>query len=155
MKTMTAPVIKTVGVPTEVKTAEHRVALTPDGVRELDARGIQVRIQAGAGVGASIMDEDYIAAGATIVPTAADAWAQEMVLKVKAPKAEEFQYLRENLTLFTYLHLAADPALTTELTSRKVTGIAYETVELSDHSLPLKEATRVRGEGRVGQGRVG
>jgi alanine dehydrogenase len=106
MMFMTSPVIKTVGVPTEVKTAEHRVALTPDGVRELDARGIQVCIQAGAGVGASIMDEDYVAAGATIVPTAADAWAQEMVVKVKEPKAEEFQFLREDLTLFTYLRLA-------------------------------------------------
>ena len=137
MKPMTAPVIKTVGVPTEVKTAEHRVALTPDGVRELDARGIQVRIQAGAGVGASIMDEDYIAAGATIVPTAADAWAQEMVLKVKEPKAEEFQYLREDLTLFTYLHLAAYPGVAAALLAAKTTSVAYETVQLADGSLPL------------------
>ena len=121
---MTAPVIKTVGVPTEVKTAEHRVALTPDGVRELDARGIQVRIQAGAGVGASITDEDYVAAGATIVPTAADAWAQEMVVKVKEPKAEEFQYLREDLTLFTYLHLAAYPAVAAALLAAKTTSVA-------------------------------
>ncbi len=131
------PAISTVGVPTEVKTAEHRVALTPDGVRELDARGIKVHVQAGAGVGASITDEDYVAAGATIVPTAADAWAQEMVVKVKEPKAEEFQYLRADLTLFTYLHLAAYPAVADALLAAGTTSVAYETVQLADGSLPL------------------
>src|SRR4026207_2315551 len=101
--------IRTVGVPKEVKTAEHRVAMTPDGVRELERHGIQVCVEAGAGEGASITDAAYVAAGATIVPTAADAWAQQLVVKVKEPKDEEFGFLRQDLTLFTYLHLAAYP----------------------------------------------
>ena len=96
-------------MPKEVKTAEHRVAMTPDGVRELERSGINVFVETGAGAGASISDNDYVGAGATIVPTAADAWAQQMVVKVKEPKAEEFEFLREDLTLFTYLHLAAYP----------------------------------------------
>ena len=133
----TSPTIRTVGVPTEIKNAEHRVALTPDGVRELDARGIAVHVQAGAGVGASITDDDYTTAGATIVPTAADAWAQEMVVKVKEPKAEEFAYLRDDLTLFTYLHLAAYPAVAEALLAAGTTSVAYETVQLEDGSLPL------------------
>lgn len=132
-----SPAISTVGVPREVKTAEHRVAMTPDGVRELDRAGIAVMVEAGAGEGASITDDDYVAAGATIVATAADAWAQEMVVKVKEPKPEEFQYLREDLTLFTYLHLAAYPAVADALLAAKTTSVAYETVQLSDGSLPL------------------
>jgi alanine dehydrogenase len=95
------PAISTVGVPREVKNSEHRVAMTPDGVRELDRAGVRVMVETGAGEGASITDDDYVTAGATIVATAADAWAQEMVVKVKEPKREEFQYLREDLTLFT------------------------------------------------------
>jgi alanine dehydrogenase len=87
-------VITTVGVPREVKIAEHRVAMTPDGVRELERHGIGVFVETDAGAGASIADSDYVAAGARIVPTAADAWAQEMVVKVKEPKPEEFQYAR-------------------------------------------------------------
>lgn len=132
-----SPAISTVGVPREVKTAEHRVAMTPDGVRELDRAGVAVMVEAGAGEGASITDDDYVAAGATIVPTAADAWAQQMVVKVKEPKHEEFQYLREDLTLFTYLHLAAYPAVADALLAAKTTSVAYETVQLSDGSLPL------------------
>ena len=97
--TGSTPSIRTVGVPREVKTAEHRVAMTPDGVRELERHGIDVLIETGAGVGASISDADYVAAGADIVSTAADAWAQELVVKVKEPKAEEFQFLRPDLTL--------------------------------------------------------
>ncbi len=135
--TSSAPTIKTVGVPREVKNSEHRVAMTPDGVRELDRAGVAVMVEAGAGEGASISDADYVAAGATIVPTAADAWAQEMVVKVKEPKAEEFQYLREDLTLFTYLHLAAYPAVAEALLAARTTSVAYETVQLSDGSLPL------------------
>ena len=92
--TSPSPAIRTVGVPREVKTAEHRVAMTPDGVRELERHGIEVMVEAGAGEGASISDADYVAAGADIVPTAADAWAQDMVVKVKEPKAEEFEFLR-------------------------------------------------------------
>jgi alanine dehydrogenase len=131
------PSIRTVGVPREVKTAEHRVAMTPDGVRELERHGIEVLVEAGAGEGASISNADYVAAGADIVPTAADAWAQEMVVKVKEPKAEEFRFLRPDLTLFTYLHLAAYPAVATALLEAKTTAVAYETVQLTDGSLPL------------------
>ena len=132
-----SPAIRTVGVPREVKTAEHRVAMTPDGVRELERHGIEVRVEAGAGEGASISDADYVAAGADIVPTAADAWAQDMVVKVKEPKAEEFDFLRPDLTLFTYLHLAAYPAVAEALLAAGTTAVAYETVQLPDGSLPL------------------
>ena len=134
---MSAPVITTVGVPKEVKTAEHRVAMTPDGVRELERRGVEVFVETGAGEGASISDADYVAAGADIVPTAADAWAQQMVVKVKEPKQEEFPYLRDDLTLFTYLHLAAYPGVAKALIDAGTTGIAYETVETADGALPL------------------
>jgi len=130
-------VLKTVGVPREIKTAEHRVAMTPDGVRELERHGINVYVEAGAGEGASISDQDYVAAGADIVPTAADAWSQQMVIKVKEPKAEEFGFLRADLTLFTYLHLAAYPAVARALVDAKTTSLAYETVQLANGSLPL------------------
>jgi len=129
--------MRTVGVPKEVKTAEHRVAMTPDGVRELERHGIEVMVEAGAGEGASISDADYRAAGADIVPTAADAWAQDLVVKVKEPKAEEFGFLRADLTLFTYLHLAAYPAVAEALLAAGTTAVAYETVQLADGSLPL------------------
>jgi len=131
------PAIRTVGVPREIKTAEHRVAMTPDGVRELERAGVEVYVEAGAGDGASIADADYVAAGADIVPTAADAWAQEMVVKVKEPKEEEFGFLRADLTLFTYLHLAAYPEVAKALLVAKTTALAYETVQLADGSLPL------------------
>ena len=131
------PVIRTVGVPREVKTAEHRVAMTPDGVRELERFGVEVLVETGAGEGASITDADYIAAGADIVPTAADAWSQDMVVKVKEPKPEEFQFLRPDLTLFTYLHLAAYPAVAAALIAAGTTSVAYETVQSADGSLPL------------------
>ena len=134
---MSAPVISTVGVPKEVKTAEHRVAMTPDGVRELERQGIEVFVETGAGAGASIEDADFVAAGADIVPTAADAWAQQMVVKVKEPKEEEFGYLRSDLTLFTYLHLAAYPGVAKALIDAGTTGIAYETVETNGGALPL------------------
>jgi alanine dehydrogenase len=129
--------IRTVGVPKEVKTAEHRVAMTPDGVRELERHGISVYVETEAGEGASISDADYVAAGAEIVPTAEDAWAQQMVIKVKEPKAEEFEFLREDLTLFTYLHLAAYPEVAKALVAAKTTSIAYETVQLTGGALPL------------------
>ncbi len=134
---MSAPVISTVGVPREVKTAEHRVAITPDGVRELERHGVNVYVETGAGEGASISDADYVAAGADIVPTAVDAWAQQMVIKVKEPKQEEFGFLRSDLTLFTYLHLAAYPAVAQALIDGGTTGIAYETVQTADGALPL------------------
>lgn len=132
-----SPAIKTLGVPTEVKTMEGRVSLTPDGVREFERLGINVFVQQGAGEAANITDAEYRAAGADIVPTAADAWAQDMVVKVKEPKEEEFRFLREDLTLFTYLHLAAYPKVAEALVKSKCTAVAYETVQLEDGSLPL------------------
>jgi alanine dehydrogenase len=129
--------IATVGIPRETKTAEHRVAMTPDGVREFERRGVQVYVETGAGEGASIHDADYVAAGATIVPTAADAWAQQMVVKVKEPTAAEFGYLRPDLTLFTYLHLAAYPAVAEALVTSRCAALAYETVQNADGALPL------------------
>jgi alanine dehydrogenase len=126
-----------VGVPTEIKSSEGRVAITPDGVRELVRAGTTVCIQAGAGANCSLSDADYLNAGATIVPTAADAWAQEMVVKVKEPQASEFGFLRPDLTLFTYLHLAAYPAVADALLASKCTAIAYETVQTANGALPL------------------
>lgn len=134
---MTSPIIKTLGVPKEIKTSEGRVALTPDGVREFERAGVQVFVETNAGLGASIEDAHYVAAGATIVPSAADAWAQQMVVKVKEPKLEEFGFLRSDLTLFTYLHLAAYSKVAEALVKNKTTAIAYETVQLDDGSLPL------------------
>ena len=127
----------TVGVPREIKTAEHRVAMTPDGVRELERHGIEVFVEAGAGEGASLADADFVAAGATIVSTAAEAWAQQMVVKVKEPKAEEFEFLRSDLTLFTYLHLAAYPEVASAIIAAGTTAIAYETVQVEGGALPL------------------
>ncbi|MDN4161861.1 alanine dehydrogenase [Nocardioides abyssi] len=127
-----------VGVPREVKDHEYRVAITPVGVHELVAHGHEVLVETGAGVGSSIPDEEYAAAGASIVTDADDTWAAaDMVLKVKEPVAEEYHRLREGLTLFTYLHLAADKPLTEELVARGVTAIAYETVQLPSGGLPL------------------
>jgi alanine dehydrogenase len=129
--------ITSVGVPKEIKNNEYRVAMTPDGVREFERLGIDVFVETGAGVGASFTDDDYRAAGADIVPTAADAWSQQMVVKVKEPKAEEFGFLRDDLTLFTYLHLAAYPEVATALIDSKCSAWAYETVQLANGSLPL------------------
>ena len=127
-----------VGVPKEVKNNEYRVAITPIGVHELTAHGHQVYIERGAGEGSSIHDEEYAAAGAQIVPDADSTWGDaELVLKVKEPVAEEYHRLREGLTLFTYLHLAADKKLTDKLLDTKVTAIAYETVQLPSGGLPL------------------
>jgi alanine dehydrogenase len=127
-----------VGIPREVKDNEFRVAITPAGVTELVAHGHEVVVEQGAGIGSAITDEDYRAAGAELVAAADDVWDRaELVLKVKEPVAEEYERLHEGQTLFTYLHLAADRALTEELVRRKVTAIAYETVELADGTLPL------------------
>ena len=131
------PVHATLGVPKETKTLEGRVALTPDGVREFERAGVEVFVETQAGAAASISDDEFVAAGATIVPTAADAWAQSMVVKVKEPTEKEFGYLRPDLTLFTYLHLAAYPKVAEALLKHSTTGIAYETVQLADGSLPL------------------
>ncbi len=127
-----------VGIPREVKNNEYRVAITPAGVHEFVLHGHEVFVEKDAGVGSSILDDDYVAAGATILDTADDVWERgDLVLKVKEPVAEEYHRMHEGQALFTYLHLAADRPLTEELVKRKVTGIAYETVELPDRSLPL------------------
>ena len=127
-----------VGVPTEVKSQEYRVAITPAGVMELCRHGHEVCIQAGAGIGSSIPDADFIAAGARIVPTADDVWSSaELILKVKEPIAEEYPRMRAGQVIFTYLHLAASRECTDALLASGATAIAYETVERPDGSLPL------------------
>jgi alanine dehydrogenase len=127
-----------IGVPKEVKNNEYRVAITPIGVHELTSHGHQVTVEKGAGLGSSIPDEEYVAAGATLLDDPDKVWEQaEVVLKVKEPVAEEYHRMHEGLTLFTYLHLAADKPLTQELLDRSVTGIAYETVQLPSGALPL------------------
>jgi len=127
-----------VGVPKEVKNHEYRVAITPIGVHELVAHGHEVIVEKSAGLGSSIPDEDYRGAGATVLDSADDVWSRaDLVLKVKEPVAEEYHRLRPGLVLFTYLHLAADRALTDELVARGVTAIAYETVQLPSGGLPL------------------
>ena len=134
---MTVPAT-VVGVPAEVKNHEYRVALTPPGVHELRTHGHEVLVQSGAGSGSSIRDEDYRAEGAVVVHDADELWARsDVVLKVKEPVEQEYHRLRPGLTLFTYLHLAADRRLTEELVARQVTAIAYETVQTPDRALPL------------------
>src|SRR6202161_2066591 len=127
-----------VGVPREVKNNEYRVALPPSGVHDLVRGGHQVVIQAGAGEGSSIPDEDFTTAGAKILPTADDVWAEgDLILKVKEPIEEEYHRMRSGQVLFTYLHLAASRACTDALLRADVTSIAYETVQLPDLTLPL------------------
>ncbi|MDP9398768.1 MAG: alanine dehydrogenase [Actinomycetota bacterium] len=126
-----------VGIPREVKNSEYRVAITPAGVHELVAHGHDVAVERGAGLGSSIPDDAYRAAGATLGTTPDEVWDAELVLKVKEPVPEEYPRLRRGQTLFTYLHLAASKVCTDALVTAGVTGIAYETVELPDHSLPL------------------
>jgi alanine dehydrogenase len=126
-----------IGVPAEIKNNENRVAMTPAGVHTLLKFGHEVYIQRGAGLGSGFTDEDYKEAGAMIVPSAEEAWSQDMVMKVKEPLPDEFGYFREGLILFTYLHLAPEPELTKALIDHKVIGIAYETVQLPNGALPL------------------
>ncbi|MFC7532242.1 alanine dehydrogenase [Actinoplanes sp. GCM10030250] len=127
-----------VGIPSEVKNNEFRVAITPAGVFEFARAGHEVFVQAGAGLGSSITDSDFAAAGATILPDADAVWGTgDLILKVKEPIPEEYHRMRPDQVLFTYLHLAASKECTDALLDRKVTGIAYETVELADRSLPL------------------
>jgi alanine dehydrogenase len=127
-----------ISIPKEVKNNEYRVAITPAGVHELVSAGHDVTVQAGAGLGSAISDQEYQSAGAKIVASAAETWAAgDLVLKVKEPIKAEYPMLREGLTLFTFLHLAADLPLTEELIKKKVTGIAYETVQLPSRQLPL------------------
>lgn len=126
-----------IGIPKEVKNNENRVAMTPAGVVNLAMHGHDVVIQTEAGTGSGFTDADYQAAGAQIVQSAEEAWSQEMVMKVKEPTPEEYGYFREGMILFTYLHLAPEPELTKAMLEAKVTGIAYETVQLPNNSLPL------------------
>ena len=127
-----------VGIPRELKEEEHRVAVTPDGVRELLHAGAEVLIERGAGVDSSIPDDDYARSGATIVETAAEVWERAgLICKVKEPLEAEFAYFRPGLVLFTYLHLAAYPKVADALIAGGVTAFAYETVQTAEGSLPL------------------
>ncbi|MEY4770818.1 alanine dehydrogenase [Vulcanococcus sp.] len=128
--------IASIGVPREIKPDEQRVALTPDAVRELVGQGLVVRVEQGAGSGAGISDGAFERAGAAVVDRD-EAWGAHLVVKVKEPQPEEFAYLRPDLVLFTYLHLAAYPAVGRALLEAGCTAIAYETVQLDDGSLPL------------------
>ncbi|MFC7371648.1 alanine dehydrogenase [Fictibacillus iocasae] len=125
-----------IGIPKEIKNNENRVAITPSGVVALTAAGHEVLVETNAGLGSGFTNEDYAAAGAKLIDAAADVWAAEMVMKVKEPLASEYTYFRQGLILFTYLHLAAEPALAKALTENGVTAIAYETVE-HNRTLPL------------------
>lgn len=126
-----------IGIPKEVKNNENRVAMTPAGVIHLVGGGHEVYIETEAGLGSGFTDEEYVKAGAVIVRTAQEAWSMDIVMKVKEPVQSEYTYFREGLILFTYLHLAAEPELTKALVDKKVVGIAYETVQLANQSLPL------------------
>lgn len=126
-----------IGLPREVKDSENRVGLTAGAVRTLTRRGHQVLVQKDAGEGSAIHDEEYVDAGAQIVPNAEDAWSAQMVVKVKEPVHSEYGFLREDLLLFTYLHLAADRELTERLAEARTTAVAYETVQTADNRLPL------------------
>ncbi|MCW1240488.1 alanine dehydrogenase [Bacillus pretiosus] len=126
-----------IGIPTEIKNNENRVAMTPAGAVHLVQSGHEVFVQKGSGIGSGFTDEEYVQAGAKLVETAEEAWSQDMVMKVKEPVASEYGYFREGLILFTYLHLAPEPELTKALIDNKVVSIAYETVQLDNRSLPL------------------
>jgi alanine dehydrogenase len=127
-----------VGVPKEIKIHEYRVAITPAGVHEFVRNGHEVLIEHEAGTGVSIPDEEFVAAGARIVDKADDVWSEaDLVLKVKEPVEEEYHRMREGQVLFTYLHLAASRELTNAMLKAGITGIAYETVQLPDRTLPL------------------
>ncbi len=127
-----------VGIPVEVKNREYRVGMVPAGIVQLKQHGHQVIIEKDAGVGSGFTDEEFIAAGAEIVDTAEEVWKRaDMIIKVKEPVASEYPYFRDGLMLFTYLHLAAVPELTRALEMSGVSSVAYETIQLSDSSLPL------------------
>jgi len=124
-----------VGVPKEIKDNEYRVAMTPGGARQLVEMGIQCGRDARRR-GSGFTDAQYQSAGAKIAPTNAEAWSASLVVKVKEPQPSEYEFMRPDLTLFTYLHLAAEERLTREMTKCGITGIAYETVELPNGHLP-------------------
>lgn len=126
-----------IGIPREIKDLENRVGMTPAGVAELVRHGHDVRVETNAGRGSGFTDQSYADAGAAIVGTAEEIWRSEMVCKVKEPLEPEYNYFREELLLFTYLHLAAEPELTEALVTSGVSSIAYETVQLESGALPL------------------
>ncbi len=126
-----------VGVPKEIKDNEYRVAMTPGGARQLVEAGHEVWVKTNAGEGSGFPDAQYQKVGVKIVPTNADAWSAQMVVKVKEPQPSEYEFLRPDLVLFTYLHLAAEERLTREMVARGPTGVAYETVEMPNGNLPL------------------
>jgi alanine dehydrogenase len=127
-----------IGIAREIKDNEYRVALPPNGVRELVRHGHQLLVESGAGIGSAFADDEYVKAGATICHSADEVWTRaEMVLKVKEPQPQEYSFLRDDLILFTYLHLAADEQLTHKMLESGVTGLAYETVEDHNGHLPL------------------
>ncbi len=126
-----------IGVPKEIKDHEYRVALTPAGAQQLVQMGHHVLVETYAGEGSHFSDADYQSVGARIVPLAADAWSAQLVVKVKEPQPEEYAFMRPDLVLFTYLHLAADEELTHAMLEQGLTGIAYETVELATGALPI------------------
>ena len=127
-----------IGIPKEIKVKENRVSCTPNGVHALVKAGHQVLVEAGAGDGAGFSDRQYLDGGAVVVASAAEAWAAEMVIKVKEPVATEYPYFRKDLLLFTYLHLAANKPLADALCAAGVAGVAYETVQIGNR-LPLLE----------------
>ncbi|WP_366922424.1 alanine dehydrogenase [Metallumcola ferriviriculae] len=127
-----------IGIPKEIKNNENRVAITPAGVAAFTQQGHKVMVQKDAGLGSGITNEEFTVQGANILGSAAEVWENaEMIIKVKEPLSEEYGYFREDLVLFTYLHLAAEGELTKALAEKKVTAIAYETIQLDDGSLPL------------------
>lgn len=126
-----------IGVPKEIKNNENRVAITPAGVWNLKKNGHEILIEQDAGLGSGFADDDYHAVGAKIVHNAAEAWSTDMVMKVKEPLPSEYGYFRDGLIIFTYFHLAPEPVLTKALLDQNVIGIAYETVQLANGSLPL------------------
>ena len=129
-----------IGIPKEIKVDENRVALPPAAVGELTRHGHKVFVETSAGVGSGFSNDEYVAAGATIVHSAEETWKRaEMVVKVKEPQASEYGYMRPDLILFTYLHLAAEEHLTHAMLESGVTGLAYETVEDEIGRLPLLE----------------
>ena len=126
-----------IGIPRETKNNENRVGLTPTGVSALVDDGHEVIVETDAGIGSQFTDDDYKEVGATIVSSPDEVWDAELIVKVKEPQADEYQYLTDGLILFTYLHLANEPELAKVLIDNKVTAIGYETVQLDDKSLPL------------------
>ncbi|WP_282139487.1 alanine dehydrogenase [Cytobacillus oceanisediminis] len=126
-----------IGVPKEVKNNENRVSVVPASVSAFADAGHTVLIEKGAGAGCGISDQEYEKAGAAVVSSAEEAWSADMVMKVKEPQPDEYQYFRKGLILFTYLHLAAEPELTKALLEKEVTSVAYETIQLDNRSLPL------------------